>query len=146
MSDLLNEMPTGLSKIINNIDNFKNAIDNGFKYEYSEHYSDDYPGAKIETVVYVLEKDLKNNRYNIFECWDSDETFKLYTSNNWEELKNMLNDFCNGNNMDKYQYKAEISCNECKYFEFKGFGDLYCRLFDKDINEELGKCNNIEKI
>lgn len=131
------------NKILDNIDEFKNAIDNGFKYEYSEHYSDDYPGAKIETVVYILEKDLEKNKYNIFECWDSDEVFKIYTSNNWEELKNMLNDFCN-NNMDKYQYKTEISCNECKYLEFRGFADLYCRLFNKNINGELGKCNDIE--
>lgn len=47
------------SNIITNIDDFKNAIDNGFKYKYSEHYSDDYYGAKIETVVYILEKDLE---------------------------------------------------------------------------------------
>ena len=40
------------SNIITNIDDFKNAIDNGFK----EHYSDDYYGAKTETLKKYKEK------------------------------------------------------------------------------------------
>lgn len=133
------------SNIITNIDDFKNAIDNGFKYECSEHYSDDYPGAKIETVVYILEKDLEKNRYIIFECCDKDEKFKIYISNNWETFKEMLNDFCKNKNMDKYQYKVETSCNECKYLELQGFGNLHCRLFNKNISDELGKCVKVKK-